>query len=523
MNSTLLILTLLGPALLAAASLIALGAGGGRPRAVLLASRVATVVSLLCAVGVAAVAALVGPVTLHVAGADPLALSIRVDGLSATMALLVAFLGVVVVQFSRNYLDGEVRQGRFIGRLCLTLSTVLLLVLSGSLLQLLLAWVGASAALHGLLTFYRDRPRAQAAAHKKFLCARAGDTCLLAAAILLYQAYGTGDIARLSDVARTATLDGGMTAVATAGALALVLAAMLKSAQFPFHGWLTEVMETPTPVSALLHAGIVNAGGFLMVRMADVLTASPLSMYLLIVVGGTTALVGTAVMVFQTSVKVSLAWSTVAQMGFMLLQCGLGAFSAAALHIVAHSVYKAHAFLSAGSVAEVQLTLPKPGDNGCPPLSRVLWCGLAASVVLLGAGAVWGVSPSEKPALVALGAILLLGFTHLLANGGAWGLLSVRLLGGVALLSLTYFGLQVGAAHLLAGLVPPAAAPDGFTQGAMVVLVGLFGAISLLQLYAPRWLPAWPGVYVHLANGLYANTLFDRVLHLTHGPVKARH
>src|SRR5690606_2083247 len=104
--------------------------------------------------------------------------------------------------------------------------------------------------------------------------------------------------------------------------------ALLKSAQFPFHGWLPEVMETPTPVSALLHAGIINAGGFLLIRFADVLVLSETAMIAVALIGLATALFGSFCMLVQSSVKVSLAYSTIAQMGFMLLQCGLGAFSA---------------------------------------------------------------------------------------------------------------------------------------------------------------------------------------------------
>ncbi len=123
---------------------------------------------------------------------------------------------------------------------------------------------------------------------------------------------------------------------------------MLKTAAFPLHGWLTEVMEAPTPVSALLHAGIINAGGFLLIRTAELVQASPGAMAALVMIGGLTALFGAAVMLTQSAIKTALAWSTVAQMGFMLLQCGLGLWALALLHIVAHSLYKAHAFLSSG-------------------------------------------------------------------------------------------------------------------------------------------------------------------------------
>ena len=141
----------------------------------------------------------------------------------------------------------------------------------------------------------------------------------------------------------------------------LALAALLKSAQFPTHGWLTEVMETPTPVSALLHAGVINAGGFLLIRFADVMVLHPSVMAVLVMIGGFTALFGGLVMLTQPAVKTSLAWSTVAQMGFMVLECGLGLFPLALLHIVAHSLYKAHSFLASGAAVETIAANRRPG------------------------------------------------------------------------------------------------------------------------------------------------------------------
>ena len=155
---------------------------------------------------------------------------------------------------------------------------------------------------------------------------------------------------------------------------------MLKCAQLPVHGWLIQVMEAPTPVSALLHAGVVNLGGFLLIRLGTLVADVPAAQALLVVVGSVTAVVAALVMMTRISIKVSLAWSTCAQMGFMLMQCGLGLHDLALLHLVAHSLYKAHAFLGAGGAVEQnrlqQMTPP------LPPLAAGAW--------LLGsAGSAW--------------------------------------------------------------------------------------------------------------------------------------
>jgi hypothetical protein len=146
-----------------------------------------------------------------------------------------------------------------------------------------------------------------------------------------------------------------MPATLQAAGCLLAIGVVLRSAQLPFHGWLIQVMEAPTPVSALLHAGIVNIGGFVLIRLAGLVGRLEGAQTLLVVVGATTAVLAALVMTTRVSVKVALAWSTCAQMGFMLLECGLGAYGLALLHLVAHSLYKAHGFLASGRTVEQQV------------------------------------------------------------------------------------------------------------------------------------------------------------------------
>ena len=307
--------------------------------------------------------------TFGVAGVG---IGIYVDGLSAILLLLVCFVSSVVTRYSRHYLQGDPNQARFTRWLCWTLAAVLILIISGNLLQFALAWVATSIGLHRLLLFYPDRQAAILASRKKFIASRLGDLCLLSAMVLLYRIFGSLDYSMIFAGTQSAVGELAKAQWVDTTALLLVVAALLKSAQFPLHGWLTEVMETPTPVSALLHAGIINAGGFLVLRFSSLIAQSGPALYTLAIVGGFTALFGSVVMLTQTSIKVSLTFSTIAQMGFMMLQCGLGAFSAALLHIVAHSLYKAHAFLSSGSVinlARADRSLnagarPHPGPDG---------------------------------------------------------------------------------------------------------------------------------------------------------------
>jgi NAD(P)H-quinone oxidoreductase subunit 5 len=221
---------------------------------------------------------LTGPLTTGWGG-GALLIALRLDAVSATMTLLVAFVGWVVVRYSRSYLDGEPREGAFHGLMLSALAAVLLLVQAGSLAVLVAAFVAVGAALRQLLLFYPERAEARRAAAKFTLVWGAGDAALIVAAVLLWLAFGTSDLAALSPAA---VASGGLPVAAHVAVALLVAVAALKTAAFPLHGWLTEVMEAPTPVSALLHAGIINAGGVLLIRLADLVQASPGAMAALV-------------------------------------------------------------------------------------------------------------------------------------------------------------------------------------------------------------------------------------------------
>lgn len=516
-------LPLVAPLTLVAAAYVAFVGPQFRPRRSVRLAELATLVALGVAVATAFLLVVAGTGTSPILGHEVFGLSSRVDMLSAIMLLLVASVGWVVVRFSSTYLDGEAKQGSFIGWMCLTLASVLLLVQAGSLGMLVGAWVATSLFLHKLLLFYPQRVQAQRAARKKFLVSRIGDAALIAAAILLTFAYGSGDIATILAQARTGSTQLNAWLAPSIASL-LALAAILKSAQFPTHGWLTEVMETPTPVSALLHAGVINAGGFLLIRFADVMLLSPAVLAVLVMVGGFTALLGGLVMLTQPAVKTSLAWSTVGQMGFMILQCGLALFPLALLHIVAHSLYKAHAFLASGSAVEGVAAISRPGPVAIPgggAVGRAFLLALVIySMVATSFGFLFGFE-TKSPQAIALGAILIFGVAYLIAQGLAdkapWALTWRTALYAVAA-AVSYFALQTLAEWMMVGTLP-ATPPPGPLEWALIVLAVLsFGIVSVAQAMFPLWAyhPAAAGLRVHLSNGLYANAVFDRMLRGAH-------
>ncbi len=496
----------LAPAVLLAAALPFAARPGRRPGRLPAIAEVAALVALGLAL------AGLGQLWLH--GPQALVLNghalLRLDAISATLAALVAFVGWVVTRYSCRYLDGEAREGRFHGLTLLATASVLTLVQAASLWVLILGFVVTGLALRQLLLFYPERAEARRAAAKFTRVWVAGDLALTAAAVLLWQSFGTAEIAavaRAGELHRLALFAVGL----------LVLAAALKTAAFPLHGWLTEVMEAPTPVSALLHAGIINSGGVLLLTLAGLVQASPGAMAALVVIGGLTALFGALVMLTQSAVKTSLAWSTVAQMGFMLLQCGLGLWALALLHIVAHSLYKAHGFLSSGGAVQSVNGVRKPGPVAVPDLSAVARSfALALALYVAVAAVVSAVVGEKSPQALALGAMLIFGVSYLIAQGladAAPGALTRRTAAASLAAALAYFGFQV-IAQAVWGPFLPAAPVAGALEWALIVLAVLsFGLVAFAQALFPFWAhhPATAGLRVHLANGLYLNALLDRL------------
>ncbi len=450
-------------------------------------------------------------------GIEGLGLSLRLDSVSILMFSMIALIGFIVVRFSLNYLDGDDRQGAFIGRLAATMASVQLLVLSGNLGILFLSWVLTSMSLHRLLIFYKERPGAIISARKKFILARLGDACLLAAAVLLYTQYETGNLEVIFNSLQAAISTGQTPAGIETIAGLLAGAALLKSAQFPTHGWLIEVMETPTPVSALLHAGLLNAGPFLIIRMAYVMDASTYASMVLIGIGGFTALFASVVFLTQTSVKTALAYSSIAHMGFSLMTCGLGAYAAAMLHLVAHSFYKAHSFLSSGSVIDLIRSAKVKSAKRIGSPIRIGLGILMGLGVYTGFAILWGVDPIKERSLLVIGAIIALGlsrlFTSALDSNG-----NVKLILRASLLSLlvttAFFTLESGMHHLLSGELPALAIPGTMETILIGGILLIFGATVFIQIIAPvisatPFTRAWA---IHLRNGLYVNTVFDRTV-----------
>ncbi len=319
---------------------------------------------------------------------------LSIDRLAAVMMVLISGIGALLYLYSIRYMQQERGRARYQTLLALTISTLLCMVSSANLVLLFVFWQLLSWLLALLAYNYAHSPTAQGA-FRTFIILRAGDSAFLAGIVLAYNLYGTLEFSQLflRAAADQTTLSllwpgsGFEISGATAVTLLIFIGAMSKSAQFPLHRWVPDTLYAPTPTSALLHAGIINAGGFLINRLAPLYGLSPGTLHIVFAVGLLTALLGAAMMLTQNDINKTLGYSTIGQMGYMIMECGLGAFALAVFHLVAHGLFKATSFLNSGNVihrARQEFRLPHKVETAAQTdFSPLTWAtGFITSLLL---------------------------------------------------------------------------------------------------------------------------------------------
>ncbi len=487
------------------------------------------------------------PMLMTVPGiAGPMVPTWLLDRLSAVMMVLITGVSLVIHVFSYRYMHDDRRYLRFFCLLGLLTSVLLSLVTSGNLLWLFLYWHAITWLLPALLSLDDQRPAARQAARTTFRVHAIGDAGLLLAIGLIYSAFGTLDLGVLFQSLKEASslpalFPGTWWELPATSAITwvLVLTVMTKSAQFPFHVWLPGTIEAPTPVSAMLHAGIVNAGGFLVNRLAPLYGSAPTSLYLMFCIGGLTALIGASTMLTQSSIKRTLVYSTMGQMGYMVMECGLGAFALAIFHLCAHGLFKATLFLNSGALIQKARTEFKlPGHEPVAQasgFSLMTWAtGLGVTlmlpllILLVGHGLV------RIPLLEAQGTLIFLFFAWVTSSQAVFSLyrlnavaswkVSLAMVATLALISLTYLWAgesftgflypdpEEAAAHFQAASWPIELFA-GFVAIAAILVVGiwilLYGEARGMKLLIPAWVgPIRTRAYVAFLNCLYVEDMW---------------
>ncbi|ASC73542.1 NADH dehydrogenase subunit 5 [Halomicronema hongdechloris C2206] len=286
------------------------------------------------------------------AGDFRLTMGYTIDHLAALMLVVVTTVAFLVMVYTHGYMAHDPGYVRFYAYLSLFTSSMLGLVVSPNLLQVYVFWELVGMCSYLLIGFWYDRKAAADACQKAFVTNRVGDFGLLLGMLALFWATGSFEFdimgERLTDLVQSGGLSATMAAVF---AILVFLGPMAKSAQFPLHVWLPDAMEGPTPISALIHAAtMVAAGVFLVARMFPVFEQLPTAMTAVAWVGAVTAFMGASIAITQNDIKKGLAYSTMSQLGYMVMAMGVGAYGAGLFHLTTHAYFKAMLFLCSGSV-----------------------------------------------------------------------------------------------------------------------------------------------------------------------------
>jgi NADH-quinone oxidoreductase subunit L len=283
-----------------------------------------------------------------VSGAFSSSLTFRLDELSAVMALVVTGVGLLIHVYSAGYLAEDRGHSRYFAYLNLFTFFMLVLVLASDIVLMFVGWEGVGLCSYLLIGFWFDRPAASKAGMKAFVVNRIGDAAFIIAILFLLATVGRADIAAINAAPGAGLLS---PALVTLIAVLLFVGATGKSAQIPLYVWLPDAMEGPTPVSALIHAAtMVTAGVYMVCRLSGLYAASPAASSVVAWVGAITAVFAATMALVQNDIKRVLAYSTISQIGYMFIGCGVGAYAAGMFHLVTHAFFKSLLFLAAGSV-----------------------------------------------------------------------------------------------------------------------------------------------------------------------------
>ncbi len=322
---------------------------------------------------------------LVIEGGITIQFGLIMDSLTAVMLIVVTLVSLMVQLYSQGYMHGDPDYHRYFAFISLFTASMLGLLLADNLLLMFAFWELVGLCSYLLIGFWFHRPAAAAAAKKAFIVTRIGDFGFLAAILLLFSQTGTLDIAQLHALAAAGILAG---AVLTWAAIGIFLGAMGKSAQFPLHVWLPDAMEGPTPVSALIHAAtMVAAGVFLVARMYPLFEHSPQALLTVAIIGGFTAVFAATMALVMTDIKRVLAYSTISQLGYMMLGLGVGGVAIGIFHLFNHAFFKALLFLGAGSVNHATGTFDMRRMGG---LRRIMpWTYATFLIASLSIAGIW--------------------------------------------------------------------------------------------------------------------------------------
>ena len=472
-----------------------------------------------------------------------------IDRLAALMMVHITAISILIHLFSTRYMQQERGYARFHSLLALTTFVLLGMVASADLLMLFVFWQLLSWLL-SFLSYNYSHPPTVRGAFRTFIMLRFGDIAFLLGIALAYNLYGTLDLQQLfvrsGEAHRIYSLwpRWGLEITATTTITLLIfIGGMSKSAQFPLHMWLPDSLYAPTPVHALLHAGIINAGGFLLARLAPLYDLSPTTLHAVFTVGLVTTILGSSMMLTQNDIKKTLGYSTIGQMGFMIMECGLGAYALAIFHLIAHGIFKATIFLNCGQVIHAARREPRSPFKEDEAAASTEFSGLAwltgfittlilPLIILLGGHGLLRIPLSESQ-----DAVIFLFFGWATSSQAILTLYRLRAIASwkvattmlftlflvvvtylLAAESFTYFLFPTAgeaARHFKAGALPVAVFDLLVVAAALLIVLGwilIYANAHGRSIRLPAWVTALQvRLYLFLLNRLYMDALALRI------------
>ncbi|MHB1739674.1 MAG: proton-conducting transporter transmembrane domain-containing protein [Actinomycetes bacterium] len=422
--------------------------------------------------------ALGGPFAVALVGAysQPV-LGLWADQLTVTLLVLVCGVGAVVQSFSVRYLQADRAAPRFFAAANVVVSAMAVVCTSATAAVLVAAWVAAGMGFVAVVGYRPDLPGVRASTRRTLGMFAVGDLALVAGLVMIWARAGNVDVVSAGAQRAAAGRLGGLSTVV---ALLVVAAALTRSAQGPLGRWLPGTVSAPTPASALLHAGVVNGGGILLVRLGALTGDSALAMVAAFTVAGLTATVATALMTRKADVKGALAFSTMGQMGFMIAECAVGAYLAAVVHLIGHAMYKATLFFGSGSQISRTGQAPAAPAAAMSTLARTAATGTAAAATVAAMAAVPGV-------LAHRGGVVLLIFVAATAATAGW----------------SWWGRRPASARLTASwatVMPGAGALYGLVLGGLGRWIGPALPTAEAGTLSPWWLLGVAGAGLAMAG-----------------------
>ena len=476
-------------------------------------------------------------------------IGLLVDRLAAVMMVLITSVSIVIHVYSVRYLEGDPGYARFFSLLGFMTFVILALVSSPNLIMLFVFWQLLSWSLYLILAFNYEHVPAYQNAFKTLMVHRIGDVAFLCGIFLTYKYFGTIEFNELFERAAQHThiislLPGNLFEVNVVSIITLLIfvGAIAKSNQVPLHVWLPDTMDSPTPVSALMHAGIINAGGFLLNRLAPFYALSPNTLHIVFVIGLLTVVLGASMMLVQNDIKKMLGYSTMGQMGYMIMECGLGAFALAIFHLIAHGLFKASLFLSAGNIIHAARHEPKFPDSsghGPPKLpAKATWMtGMIVTLIMPLIILMVAHDLLEVPLEDAHGAVIFLFFGWVTASQAIFSLYRMHAVASWKVASAMIAALfLIGFTYLWAGeafthfLYPGPGVADGYFVAAALnpTVFDVLILVSTLLIFL-GWISAYTNakgqkvwnaekgqailqkLYVILINRLYVDLMYMRL------------